>query len=216
MGLELPVTIAPVLAANGLMIMGHLPHPDDAKRYILLIGADRGFWEVFTTSPEYDDGIPNPIDRWSKRTLDPLAQAAKGKCLYPSDGPPYAPFIAWARASGRFWQSPTGMLVNDRAGMMISIRGALVLEGQLARHTAGASPCETCETRPCITACPVDALSDRHFYDVSACKVHIASPRGSACMTEGCATRLVCPVSKSFNRSTTQTAFHMRAFKGNQ
>lgn len=191
--------------------MGHLPHPDDHARTFVLVGADRGFWEVFKTSAEFRDGQPYPIDRWSKRILNPLAAEA----IFPSDGPPYAPFIAWARASGRFWQSPTGMLVHDHAGMMVSVRGALVLNLHLPKTDAIASPCISCVGQPCITACPIGALSDVRPYDVPACKDFINNDAGAACMSRGCATRTACPISQAFDRPDAQTAFHMHAFRGN-
>lgn len=195
--------------------MGHLSHPDETDRSIVLIGADDGFWPVFKRSAEYADRRKDPIDRWSKRILGAIADAEGGTCVFPSDGPPFAPFIAWAQGTGRFWPSPTGMLVHDRAGLMISIRGALILKNFLPAHTPSGSPCLACVSRPCATACPIGALSDQHFYDVPACKTYIASARGSDCMTKGCATRLACPVSQEFARPTEQTAFHMRAFRGN-
>ena len=200
--------------AHGLMIMGHTADPDDSTRCIVLIGADNNFWPVFTQSPEYSDGRANPIDRWSKRVIGGVADGYDATLHFPSDGPPYAPFISWAQATGRFWQSPTGMLVHDRAGLMISIRGAMIIGFTIPLQPTTQSPCSTCADRPCINACPVDALSDAHFYDVPTCKAHIASDQGSRCMTEGCATRVACPLSQSFNRSSEQSAFHMRAFKG--
>ena len=202
------------LAPFGLMVMGYLPHPDVAGQSIILVGADRGFWAVFTDAPEYTDGAANPIDRFSKRILNGMAGALKGRCEFPSDGPPYAPFISWAQASGQFWQSPTGMLVHAHAGLMISIRGALIVPQILPAIAPQDSPCSRCDLRPCINACPVNALSDQHFYDVPACKTHIASTAGSACMTDGCATRLACPISQSFDRPLSQSAFHMRSFAG--
>lgn len=201
-------------APKGLMIMGHLAHPEVPAHAIILVGADRGFWDVFTREYEYSDDGPDPVDRFSKRVLGAAASALGGTAQYPSDGPPYAPFIAWAQATGRFWQSPTGMLVHDVAGLMISIRGALIVPHMLPTQAQGESPCATCADRPCINACPVNALSDQHFYDVPTCKAHIASDAGRRCMTSGCATRLACPISQRFDRPHAQSAFHMRSFSG--
>ena len=206
--------IAQEIVSHGLMIMGHTADPDDPTRCIVLIGADNTFWPIFIQSPENSDGLKNPIDRWSKRIIGGVADGRGAGLFFPSDGPPYAPFISWAQATGRFWQSPTGMLVHDRAGLMISIRGAIVLEWTSVAIPVSQSPCSTCLDRPCINACPVDALSDIHFYDVPTCKAHITSDQGSRCMTLGCATRVACPLSQSFNRPSEQSAFHMRAFKG--
>ncbi|MEQ6201812.1 ferredoxin [Sulfitobacter sp. HNIBRBA2951] len=194
--------------------MGHLPHPETPAHTIILVGADRDFWDVFTSTVEYSDGAPDPVDRMSKRILGAAATALGGTAQYPSDGPPYAPFIAWAQGTGRFWQSPTGMLVHDVAGLMISIRGALIVPYTLPTQAVGEGPCVTCADRPCVGACPVDALSDQHFYDVPTCRAHIASEAGRACMTTGCATRLACPISQRFDRPHAQSAFHMRSFAG--
>jgi len=207
-------TLTQELTPFGLMVMGYLPHPDDAAQSIVLVGADRDFWTVFTQTPECADGAANPIDRFSKRILNDIADRFDGRCEFPSDGPPYAPFIAWAQASGQFWQSPTGMLVHTYAGLMISIRGALIVPQILPAVAPQHSPCTSCDMQPCVNACPVNALSDQHFYDVPTCKAHIASAAGQTCMTDGCATRRACPISQSFDRPSKQSAFHMRSFAG--
>jgi epoxyqueuosine reductase len=46
------------------------------------------------------------------------------KALFPFGGPPWHPFIAWAKRSGRAWESPVGFLVHDQAGLMVSYRAA--------------------------------------------------------------------------------------------
>jgi len=197
-------------AHHGLFLMGTLHFEGDT---IALLGAGSGMWPRFVTGPEHADGRPDPLDRWSKRILGKLCTRHGATAVFPSDGPPYAPFIAWARASGRFWQSPTGMLVHDRAGLMISIRGALRLSGE--RPLSGScdrNPCDTCADRPCTSACPVDALSADAPYDVPTCKAHLAHPNGTECMTGGCLARRACPVSREFGRDPAQSAFHMRAF----
>ncbi len=193
------------LRPNGLFVMGH----EGAR---VLIGTDADWWRVFTTTPEYHDGAKDPVDRWSKRILGELADRLGAQAHFPSDGPPYAPFIAWALATGRFWQSPTGMMVHDVAGLMISIRGALELSAPLSPAKPGQNPCETCSTRPCETACPVNALSAIAPYDVPACKAYLDTPAGAECMSAGCIVRRACPVSQRFDRPAAQSGFHMKAF----
>ena len=162
---------------------------------------------------EAADGAPDPLDRWSKRVIGAMADARGARSHYPSDGPPYLPFIAWARESGRFWQSPTGMLVHDAAGLMISIRGALRWSGRRdLPERADVNPCDTCAEAPCVGACPVGALSDRAPYDVPACKAHVTAPQGRDCLDGGCLVRRACPVSRRFGRDPEQSAFHMHAF----
>ncbi len=194
-------------AEHGLFVMGTLEH-DDLN--LALIGANATFWNHFQTSAEFLDGAKDPIDRYSKRHV--IAMAQGGRTFFPSDGPPYHPFIAWALKSGRFWQSPTGMMVHDTAGLMISIRGAVELQGKLPDTSPQASPCDTCADRPCITACPVEALNAHSLYDVLKCKEYLNTASGAECMERGCAVRRICPVSQSFDRPEAQSAFHMKAF----
>ena len=197
-------------APYGLILMGTM---HDAGGTVALLGAGPEMWPRFTASGEFADGQPDPLDRWSKRVLGGLAASLDATTVFPSDGPPYPPFIAWARASGRFWQSPTGMLVHDRAGLMVSLRGALRIVGERPLAAGQApNPCESCAERPCATACPVGALSAARPYDVPACKAHITSPAGADCMSDGCRARRACPVSQFFGRDPEQSAFHMRAF----
>ncbi|UWR24079.1 ferredoxin [Sulfitobacter sp. S190] len=189
----------------------------DAGRTLVLVATAPDFWHHFENSPEMSDGAPDPVDRWSQRILPRIATGCGAReVVYPFGGPPFEPFIAWAKASGEAFDSPTGMLVHLRAGLMISYRGALVFEGQHPLPDANhRSPCDSCATRPCETACPVGALSPDHFYDVPRCKAYLNSAEGADCMTNGCAVRRACPVSVSFNRPPRQSAHHMRYFKGN-
>ena len=202
-------------ATHGLMVMGALHprpvyDPSDTVGTLILVGAGVGFWGQFTQSPEYADGLADPVDRWSKRVI-PTLVAQPATFSFPSDKP-YAPFIDWALKSGRFYQSPTGMMVHSVAGLMISIRGAIHLPGELALDPVAPNPCLGCADRPCTTACPVAALNDHSFYDVPGCKEYLRSDAGQDCMNMGCAARRACPVSQSFGRDPAQSAFHMRAF----
>lgn len=203
---------------HGLIITGALhPHechdPRDATGTLILLGTGPTFWPIFTASAEGTDGEPDPVDRWSKRVIGALAEDVEAECRFPSDGPPYPPFIDWALQSGRAFQSPVGMLVHDAVGMMISYRGALLFrEAFPVPAPAGAKPCEICASRACTSACPIGALSADAPYDVASCHQHLDSDAGQDCMQNGCAARRACPLSAGARREPAQSALHMRSF----
>jgi len=199
-------------AAHALMVMGALH--EGAETVVLLGPREPEFWRHVTAQPEMQDGAANPLDRWSKRAIGDIAKAVHAVgTAFPSDGPPYAPFISWALASGRCWLSPAGLLIHDTAGLMVSFRGALRMAGHLDLPMSSPSPCDSCSDQHCTTACPVSALQ-AEAYDVPACQTHIRTSDTAACGTTGCAARRACPVSQSYGRLPAQSAFHMRAFLG--
>ena len=132
--------------------------------------------------------------------------------MYPSDGPPYAPFYTWAVLSKKAFVSPLKLLVHEDVGLMISYRGALVLEQSIQLPVSrDKSPCEAC-IKPCINACPADAFSVEK-YDTDACTSYLCSPTGQdTCFQKGCSIRLSCPLSPKNSRHADQTKFHMKAF----
>lgn len=198
-------------AANevGLLTMGAL-HEDGGT--VVLLGTGPRFWPIFSASPEYLDGVPDPVDRWSKRVVGALSHQFAATCQFPSDGPPYPPFIRWALDSGRFFQSPVGMMVHPDVGLMISLRGALLLPMALALpQESGTSPCRDCPA-PCTTACPVQALSATAPYEVATCHTFLDSDEGADCMARGCIARRACPHSFKAGRPDAQSALHMRSF----
>lgn len=202
------------LSAFGLMQMGHfaITPQDDlplAAGSVILIGPDEPFfWTAFSQSDAFSDAMPDPLDRWSRAVLDPLAQELGGHAIYPFGGPPFHPFQSWAVRTGRAWPSPIGFLVHDRMGLFASFRGALIVPWEVPPAT-GTRPCDTCKDQPCSTACPVDAFTDG--YDVASCKDWLRSAGGADCMTRGCAARRACPVGQG-RRRPAQAAFHMAAF----
>ncbi|WP_408638400.1 ferredoxin [Roseovarius salinarum] len=185
--------------------------PADVGTLVLLGPRDPGFWDHFTGQPEYADGAPDPLDRWSRRVIGALAEDLGAVPLFPFGGPPHHPFVQWARATGRAHVSPVGLLVHDTAGLMLSFRGALGLAGRLPLPAPPPNPCDSCAARPCLSACPVSALGP-DGYDVAACKTDLDRP-GNDCMARGCAVRRACPVSQRHGRLEAQSAFHMDHFR---
>lgn len=208
-------------AASGarLEVLGGF-HPDPADHLppdigtLLLLGpAEPGFWPHVQAEPEFADPAPDPLDRWSRRVIGQIARDLDATPYFPFGGPPFQPFIAWAQRSGRAWASEVGILVHDTQGLMVSYRGALGFRDRLDLAPTGPRPCDTCADKPCLTACPVKALT-QIGYDIPACKTYLSGKDGSDCMSQGCSVRRSCPVGKGYGRLPEQSAFHMRNFLG--
>lgn len=195
-----------------LMVAGVVTAPDllpaDARSLVLLAPDEPAFWPFVSAAPEFDDGLADPLDRWSTRCVTELAASLGGRAILPHLGPPYAPFYSWALASGRAWASPVTLLAHDTAGLFISYRGALALPYAVDQQP-GVNPCDGC-AKPCLAACPAAALAGEG-YDVAACHGYLDQEAGAGCLTGGCLVRRACPVGQN-RRLPAQSAYHMRLF----
>jgi len=196
------------LGSERLFISGALY--DGAETILLLSPAEPGFWAHLKASPEWADGRPDPIDRWSERVIGALAKRYCGRALFPFDGPPHHPFYLWALTSGRFFAAPIRLLVHPEMGLSASLRGAIALPGHLPLPAAAPNPCTACPA-PCTTACPVGAMG-RAGYDVPACHDFLNTAEAESCLSEGCHARRACPAGASYGRLAEQSAWHMRHF----
>ncbi len=219
--------IAEALAAAGMVARGGF-HPEPADgvpglldgapaRTVILAGTVGGeSWVAFRRSAEVMDGESDPLDRWSRRVLETLAQRFRGRALFPFGGPPYLPFQRWAMRAEPVAPSPLGALIHPDYGLWHAYRGALVVARRIGLPAPDRRPrpCDTCVGRPCLAACPVGAFSSAG-YDLGACRSHIAAPAGSDCMAESCRARRACPVGARYRYAREQSIFHMRAFRAN-
>jgi hypothetical protein len=213
---QLSAALPPLgLMAYGSVHPKRVPVPGYDSGTLILIGAASTFWKVLSTAPEGRDNRPDPVDRYSRRVIEILARDHGAQnAEFPFGGPPYAPFVAWALASGRAFTSPSQLLVHDEVGMLISYRGALFFDETFATPPPrlSRSPCASCAARPCLSACPVHALVDEGPYELAACHDHLDTPQGAECMASGCIARRACPLSDGAGRQPAQSAHHMRYF----
>jgi len=214
-------TVATAVEAHGLAAHGAFDLGDEERRgalagaaTIVLLGLDgRRGWAAFSASPEALDGGADPLDRWSRRVVDGLATALDARALHPFGGPPHWPFQRWAMRAEPLHVSPLGLLIHPSEGLWRGYRGALAFTERLAfpPRAAAPSPCETCDARACLSACPVGAFTGAG-YDVAACVAQLESPAGRSCMEGGCMARRACPVGADRAYAPAQAGFHMRAF----
>ena len=169
-------------------------------------------WPVFARSVEAHDGLPHPLDRWSRRIIEPLARDFEAMVFYPS-GTPRLPFQRLAARCEPVHSSPIGLLVHVQWGLWHAYRAALLLGERIDVPAAipSAPPCSTCSAKPCLSACPVGAFTTNGF-DVEACAKHVQSAAGVDCRELGCRARRACPVGAEFRYVADQARFHMKAF----
>jgi hypothetical protein len=217
--------LATRLTAHGLHLRGGFhPESDDGvpalptgavPGTLVLIGnVGSGLWPLFSRSPEAKDGVPHPLNRWTRRVLAEIAAEADAAPLFPFGPPPYLPFQRWAMRAEPVTSSPLGILIHPDYGLWHAYRGALAFAERLSLppRVERPRPCDSCVDRPCLSACPVNAFTDRG-YDVPTCIGHIDAPAGSACMNAGCLARRACPVGVQHRHDAAQATFHMRAFR---
>ena len=183
-------------------------------------------WEAFQSSPMAHDGLPHPLDRWSRQIGDALAQQFGGAALYPFDGPPllshYHPFQQWASRSEALFPSPLMLRIHPQHGLWHAYRFALAFptvdaddRAALSQHTDGnfqdQNPCLTCIEQPCLHACPVQAYDGQQFA-VERCRAHVRQDAQQQCLSSGCLARNACPVAPHVRYAPAQARFHMQAF----
>ncbi len=215
--------VAERAGAEGLRLRGAFhPDPEDrvptladgrpAVTLVLLGNVGHSMWQAFSSAPERDPA-GDGLDRWSERVIGTLAGALGARALFPFDGPPYLPFIAWASRAEQVWPSPIGPLVHTEHGLWHAYRGALAFAERLdlPPPETRERPCDRCARQPCLGACPVGAFTEEG-YDVARCTSHVRSAAGAACLHAGCLARHACPVGRAQAYQPEQAEHHMRAF----
>ncbi len=212
-----------ILHSYGLFVRGTTElNQDEIETYgfsaagpaLALVGnIGSSYWPVFSRSPEFSDGQPHPLDRWSRRVAEEIATELPLQPVYPFEGPPYYPFQQWAHRAEALEQSPIGVMIHPEFGLWHSYRFALLgaqFEAAPARSPAD-SPCLGCETKPCLHRCPVDAF-DSNGYDVERCRNYLRQTPQAQCHETGCLARYACPIAPDLAYTADQGQFHLKAF----
>jgi hypothetical protein len=159
-------------------------------------------------------GDPDPLDRWTRSVIEPIASSVGGLALFPFAGPPYWPFQRWAERAEGVRQSPIGIQIHPEFGLWHAYRAAILLRGmiELPRQEQ-THPCDTCVDRPCLTHCPVNAFTSTG-YEVDRCVDHVVAVQNEtgSCSTVGCLARLACPIGTAWRYRPEHARFHMHAF----
>lgn len=201
----------------GLLVLGSFTtEPARARSGVMIGNAGSAMWPVFAAALARQPVLrssAHPLDDWTRSVLGPLARELNAEFSHPSDGPPWQPFQRWARDCGTLFQSPLGLNIHPEYGLWSALRGALILDTEIAGAVSSAShPCDQCETRPCLAACPVNAFRPDGYF-AEDCRQELTGTDRAGCMHGACAARRACPVGADWGYEPDHAAFHMVAFR---
>jgi len=234
--MSLRTALSAALQVHGLHLRGGfcpqaheaIALPDGRPAAVVWLAGNVGgsLWDAFQASPFAHDGLPHPLDRWSRHLGDALAQQFGGVALYPFDGPPwqphYHPFQQWAARCETVFPSPMMLRMHPQHGLWHAYRFALAFTSVDADDRASLipnadaavheeNPCLACIDQPCLHACPVQAYDGQQFAQ-ERCRAHVRDDATQACLSGGCLARNACPVAPLLRYAPAQARFHMQAF----
>ena len=195
-----------------------LPKLDSGKpvKSLLIVGnAGSEIWPKFSLGwQEFQSS--DPLDHWTESELRKVAATFQFGVIFPFEGPPYYPFQRWALKSNIFSQSPLGVLIHKIYGPWLAFRGALLSSEVInfSPDSGDTELCKSCVDKPCLSVCPVNAISLDHGYDAEACRAHLRDDIAAECHT-GCQARCACPYGTEFRYDSNHARFHMNAFLKN-
>ena len=151
------------------------------------------------------------FDDYSRKSVSEYAEALDNPALeiiYPSDI--LLPLGRMAELAGWGRSSPLGLTINDEFGLWFAHRMVFLIDAPLDLVRRSTShPCRTCQDTPCVTACPVEAVSVEHGFDVDACsafRILEHSPCADRCLA-----RLACPIGTEHTYGREQMSHHYAA-----
>lgn len=186
------------IAAGSVILVGH-------------VGAT--YWPYFKKWLRCQKKIlEHPLDSWTSEVVGAIALSFGARAVYPNDRP-WQPFQQWAVRAEGLKASPLGLLIHPEFGLWHAWRAALLFEHRMEFPPKPPllHPCDVCEQKPCLSACPVDAFKADNF-NHRACADHVSRPEGRACREGGCLARNACPVGLDHVQPPAVQIFHLQAF----
>jgi len=189
-------------------ITQQVPGYADYRQLILIGHTGREMWKQLQSSE--CKAVDDPIDSFSvdrtQRWCAEQAPEASYEIIYPaSQG--VVPLQTLGKLAGWHHDSPFCVGINQAWGSWFAYRVAILADSDFntTEQLQSSSPCEGCEAKPCINACPANALLGGDFAMGSCINYRLSE--GSRCKNS-CLSRLTCPVADEHRYSLEQIHYH--------
>jgi ferredoxin len=196
--------VAPTLTLASLMA--------GARGAVVVGSGGPAFFDGFASSAFARDGLPDPLDRYTRVVIEGSVRAAlepRGvthALHFPFMGQVLIPFQRLGRAAGLGGPGPLGLQIHPTFGPWWAYRGLIVVDATLPTGVAPGDGCAGCAA-PCVSACPAGAVQRSGFL-IAACHARrlVAEP----CRLS-CAARIACIRGPEHRYRDEELAFHMAA-----
>ncbi|WP_444995160.1 hypothetical protein [Aliikangiella sp. IMCC44359] len=179
----------------------------DKYSQLLIIGhGGNRMWQAFGESEKEP---LNPIDNFSLNHvtayLDKQSGVESYQAIYP--GGQFFGLQQLGKILGWHHDSPFRVGINSQWGSWFAYRVVMLTKSkyQPTAVQRTESPCLQCNQRPCVNACPANALSENDFA-LSDCLSYRESANSSC--RDKCLARMACPVGKQHQYSIEQINYH--------
>ena len=199
------------------------PHFPETETVVVIGNGGGEFWNHFReyaeARPGYLQQREHPLDDYTVEVigarLTPLLDTARAqyRIIYPFQffSGLTVSFMHLAQAARLSVPSILGVQIHPRYGPWIAWRAAVLVNHvfpALSAPAQGFDPCSTCVERPCIAACPTQAVSAAQGWDLRACTQHrLRVPTDCA---ERCHARYTCVYGREHRYPKDELAYHQR------
>lgn len=185
--------------------------PESARYQRLILFGNGGsrFWQSMQRHRTRIEQEADAVDNYFIRTIENLFDVdSDHRIIYP--GNHRLPLQALGKLAGWHHDSPLGLGIHPVFGLWFAYRGVIMSNTDftvLAENSdiPSASPCESCDEKPCIAACPATAVTDSGFKVKLCSEYRLQSD--SRCQSR-CVSRLVCPIGRDYRYVEDQMAYH--------
>lgn len=185
-----------------------------ARQYsqLILIGhGGKVFWEALKAT-----GVDlsrqeeqHPVDNFTVSTVQQFMHEEHADCAYQIiyPGTYTISLQELGKLAGWHHSSPFMVGINPTFGSWFAYRAVVLANTNLALSAPiiCASPCDSCEDKPCISACPAQALDAGEFHLLKC--VSYRQEEASVCKNT-CVARRRCPVAIEHRYSEEQMQYH--------
>ncbi len=191
------------------LLFERCPQARNYRQLVLIGHAGQQMWQSLNASPGDVDSQAHPIDSYTVNVVQQFLAtehpSAAYEIVYP--GAYTISLQELGKLAGWHHASPFMVGVNAYFGSWFAYRALVLANTHLpvTQFILTESPCVTCDSAPCISACPPRALDDGKF-NLEKC-LSYRQQTDSQCETT-CLARRACPVGSAHRYTDAQMQYH--------